>query len=212
MTTMYKGFHIAEGFEGECQKVVIDEPYYRNLPLNSEDIVLDIGACIGTFARLAAPVVKSVICYEPDPGNFTYLQLNCQDLTNVSLVHAAVVGDKSKKVDLWLGSNGTIHATTKYRGRDSITVPAVNFIDQVLEYCPSILKIDIEGGEYEFKELLDLPTFVKKIFIEIHLNRKEWRGGLANQLVESFEKQGFRWLKAPRFTRANWTTNVVGVR
>lgn len=208
----YKGFQIAEGFEGECQKVIVDEPYYKNLPLNSEDVVLDIGACIGTFARLAASRASRVYCYEPSPSNFELLVDNTNDLENVFRYNVAVLGNEDTTCDLWLGSNGTIHATTKYRGRTAITVAATSFNKELLAIGPSVLKIDIEGGEYELKSLWDLPTCVKKVFLEIHLNRREWRGGLAKSLVDSLEQQGFVWIKPPRFTRANWTTNVVGVR
>lgn len=213
-TQVYKGFHIATGFEGDCQKVVVDERFYRDIAtyLDSDDVVLDIGACFGTFAVKASPLVAKVISYEPGEDNFTLLKMNTKGLANVECLPAAVIGDCRPYVEFFMGSNGTIHSTTKYRGRNSVKVPAVNFVDQLDQYSPSVLKIDIEGGEYEFRELWNLPNCVRALLLEIHLNRREWRDGLAKQLVRAIEKQGFRWVHEPRFTRANWTTNVVAAR
>lgn len=207
----YKGFQIREGDDGETDKYVINEPFYNHLVTSPDDIVLDIGAHIGTFVRRVADKVAEVYAFEPDPTNFSLLEQNTGDLHNVLLVNKAIVGDESEEVEFWLG-NPSIHSTVKYRGRKSIKVAAANFHRVLYHFEPSLLKIDIEGGEYDFwGDLTALPSFVKRIAIEIHLNRTNWRLQ-GPELVKSFEDQGFHWLLKPRFTKSGWTTNVIGER
>lgn len=211
----YKGFYIREGKEGDTDKYVINEPFYNSIVTKPDDVVMDIGAHIGTFVRRVADKVKLVMAYEPDPDNFRLLTLNTisnsKPLFNVGLRNAAVTGSRESVTELWLG-NPSIHSTVQYRGRNSLLVPAVNFHDELQELKPSFLKVDIEGGEYDFwEDLTSLPVFVKRIAFEIHLNRPEWRIK-GPQLTESFERQGFKWIRPPKFTKAGWTTNVIGER
>jgi GT2 family glycosyltransferase/tetratricopeptide (TPR) repeat protein/SAM-dependent methyltransferase len=65
------------------------------------DVVVDIGAHIGTFAVLAAeswPGARVIAC-EPDPDNFGLLEQNLRGRSRIELVQAAVLGDDRPEVE-----------------------------------------------------------------------------------------------------------------
>jgi predicted RNA methylase len=50
------------------------------MPLATGDVVLDCGANVGSFARMAAPVLGprgTILCLEPMPAVCAALRLNC---------------------------------------------------------------------------------------------------------------------------------------
>ena len=63
--------------------------------------------------------------------------------------------------------------------------------------------MDCEGAEYELLQE-DLPQFVKKITLEIHLNKKEWRYHKAKKLIDKF--QNWNCKIAPKIGDKNWHT------
>jgi hypothetical protein len=56
------------------------------------------------------------------------------------------------------------------KSKKSLNVPAVNFRRELLEFKPTVLKLDVEGAEYDLLDGLkpgDLAS-VRSIFIEFH--------------------------------------------
>ena len=179
---------------------------YKDLKIKKGDVVLDLGANIGAFAKQAAEKEAIVHCYEPEPSNFTLLQLNSPNTYNHK---KAVVGKQNGKIKLFINSkrNKGIHMTRPVNGRESIEVETVSFSDLINEIKPNKIKIDVEGAEYDFLPY-EFPSFVERLVMEIHFQYDpSWRK-LGREVHENMIKQGFSSLKEFKDTGKNW--HIIG--
>jgi FkbM family methyltransferase len=115
---------------------------------------VDIGAHVGYFSLLAAPLVGEtgrVLAFEPHPENFELLQANVRNrsLTNVSCYPWAV-GAANGRASLYLAvdNSGDHRIEPAEEERTRIEVPLVA-LDSVPEITPPLqaVKIDIQGAE-----------------------------------------------------------------
>ena len=154
-----------------------------------------------------------MVSLEPAPPNIEMFKLNCDGDDKIHLVQAALVADEyeGEWISLWLnpGINHGMHSTVERRGRSSIDVPVRRVSDIVRLYEPSIMKVDIEGAEYGIFTHYTFPDHVRKIAMEIHFGRREWRYERAPLLVENLRKQGFKAARQPAMQGKQWAT--VGV-
>lgn len=168
---------------------------YSALKLTPEDIVLDIGGHIGTFAVPTALKVKELISIEMDKENFDLLKMNTSRCKNISAYNYAVVTEDSPEtVEYYRGTNNS-GATSMHikKGRGEAHVANTISIEVLLEDLnPTIIKCDIEGAEYDILDGLGLPDCVKQVIIEFHFGHKEWRDK-ANKIQASLKKQGFKF-------------------
>ena len=179
---------------------------YKDLEIKKGDVGLDLGANIGAFAKQAAEKEAIVHCYEPEPNNFTLLQLNSPNTNNHK---KAVVGKQNGNIELFINSkrNKGIHMTRPVNGRESIEVETVSFSDLINEIKPNKIKIDVEGAEYDFLPF-EFPSFVEKLVMEIHFQYDpSWRK-LGREVHESMIQQGFSSLKEFKDTGKNW--HIIG--
>jgi|TARA_R100001079_G_scaffold76789_1_gene41509 FkbM family methyltransferase len=179
---------------------------YKDLEIKKGDVVLDLGANIGAFAKQAAEKDAIVHCYEPEPSNFTLLQLNSPNTYNHK---KAVVGKQNGKIKLFINSkrNKGIHMIRPVNGRESIEVETVSFGDLINEIKPNKIKIDVEGAEYDFLPY-EFPSFVERLVMEIHFQYDpSWRK-LGREVHENMIKQGFSSLKEFKDTGKNW--HIIG--
>lgn len=158
---------------GIVDEVFGDGVYELDLPAPPATIV-DIGSHVGAsvlfFARKFPDA--EIVAIEADPGNFAKLQRNVGHLPNVRLVHAAAAATPGRltlfasgSVDSWKSS--TRRSTPWQR---AIEVDAVA-LDDVLDWDgagrPVLLKIDIEGAEYDvlgaFGRLGDVSAVVGEV-------------------------------------------------
>jgi FkbM family methyltransferase len=181
--------------------ILDEQSYYSPMDVKGRE-VMDIGANIGSFARKALGAgAKWVYCYEPFPETFDVLKRNQQE--RMSLHHCAVVGDNRTEVDLYLSKRfPAAHSTVPRRGREKVTVPAVNFRKELDALKPTALKIDCEGTEYEFG-LENLPDYVEEVGMELHLFNKPM-AKQAIALAHAFQD----WNYHRRF-RFNWNTTML---
>jgi len=172
----------------------------NSIALLHTDVVVDIGAYVGTYAIRAArfPVAK-VIAYEPTPASFDILTET--KLPNLQTVQAAVVADDETSVDLFISNGiGVTNSTVADAGKGkTISVPAVSYVDAVAD--ASIVKIDVEGGEYQYPIVQPL---LRAVMIDFHpLPDFDWlRESL--RIIEELEDNGFRAVIAPDFNASGW--------
>ena len=172
----------------------------KSMLLAPDDVLLDMGAHIGTFTDWAAKSGCRVVAVEPIPWLHDNWRVNCSGLPNCSAVRGAVVPDSydSPFVDLRFKPDGTSmgasYVRTKGKG-GCCTVPAVRIRD-LLDGSFTALKVDVEGAEYG----LDLPSHldgVRKLCVDFHVVPDfDWRGAIA-QHIEAFAGLGFRMVKDP---------------
>lgn len=170
----------------------------KNLPIGSEDICLDIGSHIGTFAIMYAEEARSIVCFEPGPDNYEVLQQNIEHLPNVSAFPVAITDGSTETVQLYLnpGIAKGNHTLVRIRGKTPVTVPSRSLRAVIDHFQATVLKIDIEAGEYHLPDLGSLPSDVRVVAIEYHL------GGFVPKAVaihEAFLTQGFTVLREPKF-------------
>lgn len=124
-------------------------------------IVLDIGAHIGYYTLMAAKRVGKkgkVYAFEPSKDNLILLNKNIRinKFNNVILVNKAVA-NSNKKSKFFINSMSTgMHSLVDigYKGKKNIMVDVVS-LDNFFGNNPppvSVIKMDIEGGEYSALE------------------------------------------------------------
>lgn len=127
------------------------------LKINSNDIVVDIGAHKGGFSAFAADKAKLVISIEPAPQNFLALKKLIKDnkLQNIHLINKAI-GAYTGQGILYISEANTRNSfsdkdvITKERLKNSISVPVMS-LDDTIRHLDKIdfLKMDCEGAEID---------------------------------------------------------------
>lgn len=192
------------GWDKYGSEVAKEVSCYLPVGIRKGDTVMDVGAHHGHFALLAAREGAVQVCsYEPAPENLVYLRQNTQDVPQIEL-HEYALGREKGIRELWLnpGRNTGAHSLIKRRGREPVEVMVRSFTDEVKEIRPDIIKIDIEGAEYELD--LDCLGSVRGVAIELHLQ--------GNQRIEAqrvhryIRSLGFTVVRQPTDTGRNWHT------
>jgi FkbM family methyltransferase len=141
--------------------------------------VIDIGAHIGYYTLLLAKCVGPsgrVFSFEPHPGNFDLLRENVQlnKLVQVQVLNQAVFS-RAGEITISIpdeqpnSGNGSVCLDT---GVQQFRVSAVSLDAFCKEFMvrPDILKMDVEGAEYEVLKGAQgvLAQFRPKLLIELH--------------------------------------------
>jgi len=153
---------------------VIKGNEYRKLKIRAGDVIMDCGMNIGMFSIWAIGKGASKIhAYEPSHENYRLAVQNIEingHSNQVETHEKAVVGtvDKTRNFSLNVHKNKGAHSLVEKKGRDSVTVQCINFQDEIRRIRPQIVKMDIEGGEYEC--LMGATDFqgVREFIMEFH--------------------------------------------
>ena len=150
--------HMAELFGTVCRECgevsPVDGEYACMHGFADPPVCVDVGACVGGFARWAEmywPGAK-VHCFEPNPRVHGMLERNLSVMgSRASLTKAAVLVTDEPTVRLYTGRNNVGEASIirEYAGaeeEDFVDVPAVCVT--TLPEC-NVLKLDCEGNEPE---------------------------------------------------------------
>ncbi len=175
--------------------VFSEKSYYTDFTPNKDDIIMDIGANIGDMPLKWGLFAKEIHSYEPMPDTFEILRLNTEG-NNMEhcKIYECAVGHGEEDTKIWLNLDKfQAHATASSIGKrmkDSITVRRLDFEQEVKRIKPTIIKIDIEGGEREILDNVDDSVFdnCKTFFLEIHPNK--WKDGdtWLEEQVSRFDK------------------------
>lgn len=181
----------------------------RFLIVNKEDIIFDIGANIGSFTRSYFDKVKKVYSFESERDNFKLLERNVKGISNVRIFNCAVVNGNEKEVEFYLnkGKCKGYHSLVMKRGREKVKVSSMNFLKLINKYKPSVLKIDIEGYEYDLLCEDIIPDSVKKIMIEFHFCNKKIREELFDKTLKNLiKKNKFKLKNDMKYSNKSWQT------
>ena len=189
--------------------------YLRRMPPRAGDVLLDIGANIGCVSRayLAAGADKA-IAIEPEPDNVRMMFKNLADeLKNARALvfdRAVVAGSypqESIKLSIaQFGNRGNHSTVSKSSGRrPTMSVPVVRFPWLLDTYQPTLVKCDIEGGEYALAdELASLPRFVKALTVEFHMNAMPDARERARDLDARIQQSGLEYVAGPKNLDKSW--------
>jgi FkbM family methyltransferase len=156
-----------------------DEYRLRSVAPSALPCVVDLGANVGVFAVRAARIARRVVAFEPNPVNFERLTRNTEDLSHVVIDRRAVAGKPGSlrlyrpRAATMTGayssfSAGNEHLSDEYDEVSAVTLDGI-LADHAIEAC-SLLKIDIEGQEYEVLSAASDATLgrIQRIHGEYH--------------------------------------------
>lgn len=153
---------------------IMKENEYRKLDIRSTDTILDVGLNIGMFTIYALKKgAARIYSYEAERENYEAacynVKLNCEGM-DYNLTNAAVIGndDATRLFSINLKRNKGLHSLVAKRGRESVSVDCQNFNDILQSIQPTVIKMDIEGGEYELIRSAENFSSVREFIIEFH--------------------------------------------
>ena len=176
-----------------------------------DKIVLDVGGHVGLFALFAlSKGAKRVISIEPFGENYKIMRKLSSSRSHLKINAAVVAGDE-KKTTLYVnpGKNTGLHSTVPTRGREGVVVAAVNVENLIYRYRPEVVKMDVEGGEYDLIAAVDFRG-ISQVAVELHLTKREWRDKLYPVAICKLRKIFKEVIIDAKNTGKNWTTLFVG--
>lgn len=184
-------------------KEVIHNNTYRKLNIVDSDIVMDFGANIGAFTIYALKRGAFVHSYEPDRENFLLANINIKMnnfFSGFELFNTAAIGndDKTRPLSINVKRNKGAHSLVTKRYRDTSIVECENINNIINKIKPTVIKMDIEGGEYEcLKAIKDFKS-VRELIVEFHhahlndIKTKEKYREIINILKKHFSNVEYR--------------------
>ena len=196
-------------FHRPIDKVIVNEvkATYSDVPVKGA-VVLDLGANIGASAKLMLDKgALRVIAVEPDPSNVILAKRNLGK--RAALVIWAAVGPTRGRTTIHVQPRKPyLSSLIEDKGRMPVSVTMVTLGGLLEQFHPSVIKCDIEFGEYDLPELHALPDFVRVLAMEIHVrydlvfkHKSQTEDELRAQrqkaadMIASIEAQGFRQIK-----------------
>ena len=155
---------------------------FKNLELNKESLVIDIGANIGLIAQVFVDKYNcNIEAYEPNKFAFKELKKRFRDNKKVKCYKLAVTEDglkkklffhKKYKTDPTKYSTATSFLSKKENVNNKefsiIKTISINSIMSKFKYI-DLIKIDIEGYEYKILPyIINNKKNIKKVICELH--------------------------------------------
>ncbi len=176
------------------REVFLDDVYRGASTATPAPTILDLGSHVGASALYfhARYPDATIHAFEPDPDNFALLVANTRHIRGVTAHNAAVAGSTGPRT-LWHdGESWTPTLSSAGRRRRSVAVDAWG-LDTVLDRLAlervDVLKLDVEGAEYEVAAASELLARCETICGEVHFDLSnasvdDWRALLADYEVE----------------------------
>lgn len=178
--------------------------------------ILDIGANVGSFAlwataRWPGSVVTS---YEPHPGTFEFLKRNTHQRRDINPVNAALFPGGQKTATFMSRFAGDGESGLAAYAGDTFVAGAqvqsyeVAVVDPARIASPDIVKIDIEGGEGDVLDHIDLSkTSLVLLEYQNRKNRLQCEARLKADfdLIDTLE---YEW--APLLGQACYRPDLAG--
>lgn len=173
--------------EGECDIIYP----------NSNDVVYDLGANVGVFTQyFLNKNVKHIYSFEPTPYLVKNLNQSFSSNTKVTIFDKAI-SPITSLIDFNVFSQGvgnTIIDRDKENKTNTIKVQGVNleeFIQEQNLLSPTIIKMDIEGIEYEVLNNLsdNFISSVRYFYLEWHENYED----KITPIIKRFSNLGFKY-------------------
>ena len=177
--------------------VYSENEYYKQFTPSKDDVIMDIGANIGDMPLKWGLHAKEIHCYEPMPDTFEILKMNVENnnLTNCK-IHEVAIGHGNEVIQLWINlhkkGSHSVASTFKKGRKDCFNVNKIDFAEEIKRVRPTVLKIDIEGGEKEIIDNADDSLFesCNVFFLEIHPNKlkdgEQWMADVVARFTNLF--------------------------
>lgn len=164
-------------------ELFIHQIYKIELPENAK--IIDCGANIGLsvlYFKTICPTAN-IIAFEPDENNFQLLQMNSNALNDASIsLHQKAVWIKDGTISFSSNSSMSSKISENEISDAIVEIPCVQ-LSSFLQSTVDLLKIDIEGAEYEvLKNIQGQLPQVENMFLEYHGDFSQ-----NNELCEIFD-------------------------
>jgi FkbM family methyltransferase len=159
--------------------------------IQPDEVILEIGAGCGFISSYCAknPHTKAVYCVEANPALIEVIRLTHEvNQVHVTVYHE-VLAKEAGETDFYIHKDFWASGTHSFLG-EPVKVKTTPFQQRLAEIQPSMLVVDIEGGEASLFEDVDL-TGVKKIMLEVHQPTIGRRG--MKRLFDCLSEQGFHY-------------------
>lgn len=186
-----------------CKKKIYERPNL-GFTLRPKERVLDCGAHIGAFSVWAAKHRRcKVVAAEASKGNSEMLRMNvAANKADVKVMHGAIA-IKDGSTSLWFNEK-TPSRSSALKGKKGSTNEIVKNIclPSLLEtFMPSILKIDIEGGEFDLLDNRFSLSGIRAVMLEYHF-RFDQSCEVARKRLKMFD-DNFAHKSVPKFIYEN---------
>lgn len=174
--------------------------------MSKEDVLYDVGACVGAYSMIGALYCDKVYAFEPAFNNIHPLMMNItkNKFNNILVSNIAVLHSGESRMHLSSDKEGDASHKWDETGYLVKTEALDNLIYEQGYKCPTYLKIDVDGVEDmvingALKLLKDKR--LKTVITELEHSM--------NDVHETILSSGFR--EAERF-KGEWYDNIIYVR
>jgi FkbM family methyltransferase len=152
--------------------------------------LLDLGANIGEVTIGCAPQFDRSVAIEANPKTAEVLKARVQALPRVKVINAVVAATSGETFFVsdpsYCSTGATARRKKKRRDRQYFEVPSISFKSLIADYRPRVIKMDIEGSEFECLDGFQFPPCVRSLIVEFHGQEEAVR-----RIVAGLEAQGF---------------------
>jgi FkbM family methyltransferase len=136
---------------------------------------LDLGANIGEVSLMASKQFDLVVGIEAHPHTFSRAVERTKDVEKIRMINAAVAAESGGKFYISTPEHST-GATAREKPRlkkdEYYEIVSGIGINELLEnYRPRVIKMDIEGSEYDVIKAANFPDCAEFISVEFHGTR-----------------------------------------
>ena len=206
----FNSIYVIINFEKVEEKLSYERYYLKKFEksnivknLSSDSICIDCGANVGKVSEIMAKTGAKVYAFEPNPLCLTQLEENCSKYKNIEIIKKGVAAQKMKckmyHNDLTLynkeifSQNSSIFASKGNVNKDNYTeiecIDLCDFIEKIDKNI-AILKMDIEGAEFDILYKMIISGIYKKIetiLVETHdgtIPEISEKGKIVRQLIK----------------------------
>jgi FkbM family methyltransferase len=168
-------------------------------------LIVDCGAHCGHFTILSEICIRTkfgavnteYILVEPNPFLIPIIEKNLKDadIYERADIKQGLLGSKSGQDTLWINKKNYLTASLQtQKNSNAYQVNYIDLLKVVGDRSIDLIKIDIEGGEYDFIPAnLRLLSQTNLVFIEIHSETEQ----MQNELYKSLESVGLQIADKP---------------
>lgn len=183
------------------EKIIKEHTFFDNL-LREEIVIIDLGACKGEFTvemdRLYK--IKKSILVEANPANFIQLPIK----ENYVLYNNVISHMENLEVDFFEDPKSPYNGSMVFNYFNGINHKIKTItLDKILEENSidyiDILKIDIEGSEYDLLENISekILSITKQLTVEFHDFVNPELKSRTSEIIKKIENLGFKRISKP---------------
>jgi FkbM family methyltransferase len=179
---------------------IFNEVYVENSyevdTFNEHDVVIDIGGHAGYFSKLCMDKgCKNVFAYEAEPNNYSLMKSNLSNYKHFTAYNLAVWKTSNEYLEFYTLPNkpntglNSFYKTHFEEGQFvPIQVETISLDDILFKFEKvKLLKLDVEGSEYEILMNSKLLHKVEKIVGEYHIGMTPYNEEILFEYLKSNE-------------------------